>query len=344
MRKLKSILITLLMTVSALTAAATTQTYTSNGFNIKVADGVTKDGDEGLMFTIAVDVPGPYGNGGWMIVNICDNDHNRYKIDGKSLRAWKELNLPYKVNCFEHVRIFFPFSKLRKAGLSRNSSFTFFISVTRQGGNEDLLMKSGWNSWKGSSSRPESSNKSAPKKNKNKSRTEQYGNTTIKHKQLDGDSEMIITSTPCFFCHGSGKCGGCQGLGQIYWPGLGCYQPCSMCGGNGLCHKCKGTTEFTTYMTRVGGLYFDQNGKIIVSPDIKDEYERDRFNRIKRCSTCGGTGINKYPTHVEDPVSASSDAAMNPGTIGYYHTDHTKCRYCGKYSWHTHMKCAQCNN
>ena len=344
MRKLKSILITLLMTVSVLTATAKTQTYSSNGFSIKATDGVTNNGKEGIMFTIAVDVPGPYSGGGWLIVYLCDNNHDYLKVDGETLKVWKELNLPYKVNSFEHTKIFLPYSKLREAGLSRNSSFTFFVNATRKGGNKDLLKQSGWNSWKGSSSKSSTPTKPAPKKNKNKSHTEQYGNVTIKHKQLDGDSEIIITTIPCIFCHSSGKCGGCHGLGKIYWPGLGSYQPCSMCGSSGNCPKCNGTKEFTSYMTRVGGLYFDQNGKIIVSPDIKSEYERDRYNRIKRCKRCGGTGIDKFPMHEEDPVSASSDAAMNPGTLGYYHTDHSKCRYCGKYSWHTHMKCSDCNH
>lgn len=353
MRHIKSIfLLFFLIALTTLPANAKTITTTSKGFTVKAVSDVTSGNKKGIQFNITVDVPGPVKAGAWIMVTICDSRHNRVKVSGKDLMFHKSVTLPYKNNSFKGSKIFVPYSELKKGNISPTSSFSYYVTVQSKK-NKSTIKQSDYIDWKGTaSSKPgkptPKTRKPAPKQNspapkaskkKNKSWTETYGRMVVKHTIGDKGIEGIEVTIPCIFCHESGVCQACHGLGQIWWPGLGCYQTCTMCFGEKVCPQCKGTKRHTSRMYRTpDGLYYDQNGKLIVPGD--DEKGK-RFKR-KNCPVCDGTGVQDFPMYVDDPTGAQANV-IAAHECGYQHMGNSACRYCGEHRYHVHLKCYKCN-
>lgn len=59
---------------------------------------------------------------------------------------------------------------------------------------------------------------------------------------------------------------------------------------------------------------------------------------VNTCSVCGGNRVDKTPYYINDPSGAGTHAR---GITGYTHKS-GKCKYCGKYDWHIHVKCHKC--
>lgn len=64
------------------------------------------------------------------------------------------------------------------------------------------------------------------------------GSTFIAQEDLNNTSSDTGDGT-CLYCHGSGLCNTCSGLGYWYVGGTTTY--CSACGGSGVCYYCDGT-------------------------------------------------------------------------------------------------------
>lgn len=175
---------------------------------------------------------------------------------------------------------------------------------------------------------------------------EKSGSSRTVHTLFKNGDENITTFYPCLICGQLGTCTVCHGSGQQYWRGLGTMQTCGMCHGSGKCKSCNGTkeTSITTFRnSKTGEMsknYYDNTGKLI-TPSSKGSKNNNSHNHKSsgKCSNCGGTGIEKYPMYEDDPSGASVNAV---GQIGYTFNSSGICPYCGKDSWHVHLKCHKC--
>lgn len=156
----------------------------------------------------------------------------------------------------------------------------------------------------------------------------------------------------CASCYGRGVCAICSGRGGIVSAGYGNYYPCGMCGGTGRCNLCAGTG-------RCGCTKLDYPGYAIgstttIAPNgavTRDNAEYNNYNSSRKsnsnsgrtpsgtCPNCHGDRVESNPMYENDPSGAGVQAV---GQIGYTNHRGTKCRYCGKYSWHIHLKCYKC--
>lgn len=339
MRRIYSILLFVAFLASTvLPSNAKTTTSTSQGFTVTATSDVTNEGRKGIRFNITVNIPGPVQAGAWLMVTICDSSHKRVKVSGKGLLYYKDITLPYKTNSFKESAIFAPYSELKKGNISASSSFSYYVTVQSKKDNS-TIKQSGYFDWKGNSSTKQDTPAPKPVNGKKKSWTEKYGEMTVKHSIGSDGTETIAVEIPCIFCHQSGLCQACNGLGQIWWPGLGCYQTCTMCYGEKVCSKCKGKKRHTTLIYRTpDGLYYDQNGHLIAPDDKTKGRHYDR----KNCPVCDGSGVQDFPMYENDPSGAQVNV-IAAHELGYQHTGGGVCRYCGKHTYHVHLKCYKCN-
>ena len=76
-----------------------------------------------------------------------------------------------------------------------------------------------------------------------------------------------------------------------------------------------------------------------LTPDNNPNSGR-RYPESSICPNCKGTKVESFPMYENDP----SGAAVNAGRqIGYTNSRGHLCKYCGKYTWHIHLKCYKCN-
>lgn len=321
----------LLIIAGAISAGAKTTTSTSKGFTVTATDNVTRNGKTGILFKIKVNVPGPDNAGAWLMLNICNMQGDKIKVNGKSLETYGSISLPYNNNAFDNSELFISYSELSKGNISKTSPFKYYVTVQSKNKNKKnrQLKQSGYFEWSGSSHNHKDK----------KSWVEKYGNMTIHHTLFADGFENITTKIPCIFCHESGLCQVCYGSGQQYWPGLGCYQPCGMCAGNGKCTQCGGSkVSSTTMFRKPDGLYYDSNGHLIVP---SKEIIGKKYDRAS-CPVCDGLGFSRTAIYVDDPHGASINV-ISRHELGHQHLTGSVCQYCGEYRYHVHVKCYKCN-
>lgn len=180
----------------------------------------------------------------------------------------------------------------------------------------------------------------------------------------------------CSSCHGTGSiptiCTMCRGTGTIK---MGYYTPqffkCNYCGGTGKqkkqCMACYQTNMQISFAQSLLKTLQETHGMTketlntyieIKGMEHKQDMEFQRaINEIaepylngtrksnlnssnsstsssSKCSICNGTGIDPHAYYSGDP---------KPAVGGYTHSSGGKCIYCGKYEWHQHVYCPQCN-
>lgn len=328
----------LLIIAGAISAGAKTTTSTSKGFTVTATDNVTRNGKTGILFKIKVNVPGPDNAGAWLMLDICNMQGDKIKVNGKALETYGSITLPYNNNAFDNSELFISYSELSKGNISKTSPFKYYVTVQSKNKNKKnrQLKQSGYFEWSGSSQSPKPSPSPDNHKDK-KSWVQKYGTMTIHHTLFAYGVENITIKIPCIFCQKSGQCQACYGSGQIYWPGLGCYQPCGMCAGNGKCTHCGGSkVSSTTMFRKPDGLFYDIKGHLIV-PTIKGE----KYDRAS-CPVCDGLGFYRAAAYVDDPHGASINV-ISQHELGHQHLSGSACQYCGEYKYHVHVKCYKCN-
>lgn len=329
----------LLIIAGAISAGAKTTTSTSKGFTVTATDNVTRNGKTGILFKIKVNVPGPDNAGAWLMLDICNMQGDKIKVNGKALKTYGSITLPYNNNAFDNSELFISYSELSKGNISKTSPFKYYVTVQSKNKNKKnrQLKQSGYFEWSGSSQSPKPSPSPDNHKDK-KSWIEKYGTMTIHHTLFADGVENITIKIPCIFCQKSGQCQACYGSGQIYWPGLGCYQPCGMCAGNGKCTHCGGSkVSSTTMFRKPDGLFYDIKGHLIVSGgEIGEKHDRES------CPVCDGLGFYRAAAYVDDPHGASINV-ISQHELGHQHLSGSACQYCGEYKYHVHVKCYKCN-
>lgn len=332
----------ILMFVSIAPAFPRSTTSISNGIKVTTTDNVTRNGKAGILFKIAMTVPGPEPDGALIIANICDMQSKKVYVNGSALGTYGSISIPYKNNAFDNCELFISYDELKKGNISKTSPFKYYITIKSKSKSNRQLKQTGYLEWKGSSSKPTPApapNK--PKASENKSWVEKFGTMTVHHTLFPDGTENITTQIPCIFCHETGLCQACYGSGQIYWPGLGCFQPCGMCYGKKACTQCGGSKKHsTTIFRKPDGLYYDTSGRLIATPSPEIIGKDYKVNGV--CPVCHGTGVQDFPMYEDDPTGASINV-IAAHELGYQHTGGGACRYCGKYNYHVHLKCYKCN-
>lgn len=342
----------LLIIAGAISAGAKTTTSTSKGFTVTATDNVTRNGKTGILFKIKVNVPGPDNAGAWLMLDICNMQGDKIKVNGKSLETYGSITLPYNNNAFDNSELFISYSELSKGNISKTSPFKYYVTVQSKNKNKKnrQLKQSGYFEWSGASSTPTPKPNPTPTPNNGNNKPnivkqweERSGNITTYHTVFANGEENVTTEYPCIFCHETGKCQACYGTGQIFWPGLGCNQPCGMCYGNGLCTTCHGKkkTTITTFKNSDGsftGLYYDSNGQLI---DPQRQSKKKKHDKTS-CPVCDGLGFYRAAMYVDDPVGASINV-ISQHELGHQHLSGSACQYCGEYKYHVHVKCYKCN-
>lgn len=153
-------------------------------------------------------------------------------------------------------------------------------------------------------------------------------------------------STYCNVCHGNIVCNYCNGNGYIITAGYGNYLFCAGCGGTGKCGVCHGTGKCVCNNFKYPGympgstITIGANGQVIYdsgsyssgtssssSPSLPSSSSKGT------CSVCHGTGVNPSPASGGDLSSWKA----------HTNTEGIQCIYCGRYSWHQHLRCYNCN-
>lgn len=149
--------------------------------------------------------------------------------------------------------------------------------------------------------------------------------------------------TTCSMCHGSKNCLMCHGSGGSY---IGYnYYPCLACNKTGRCSLC--TDGYAINSVH----WYDATGKEVYLPmqngggssggsgTVENHNENRHKHQNGVCSQCGGTKVDRTALYENDP----SGAAVNTnGHVGYTNSQGNKCPYCGRYSYHVHLKCPKC--
>lgn len=182
-------------------------------------------------------------------------------------------------------------------------------------------------------------------------RVDLTGGGYIDYTRYANGSLKSVTSTPCMFCHATGICGICGGTGGTYNAYTGIYYPCSGCLQTGVCHNCNGTKvhQVTTWVDATGSnaVSVGSDGTVVTntggnrsgSGHSHSSSNRNSNSNSSTCPNCGGTGVEKFPMYVNDPSGA---LANTHGQVGYTHLEGSKCKYCGKWEYHVHLKCYKC--
>lgn len=175
---------------------------------------------------------------------------------------------------------------------------------------------------------------------------EHKGTVTTIHTLFANGEENITTQMPCVVCNESGKCQTCHGTGQTYNRAYNQMFTCNTCLGSGKCTLCGGTgkSSITTFKNASGSMtgdYYDSYGKKIVPSDKKSKGSDSHTHKSSgTCSSCGGSGVQSTALYQNDPTGALANTV---GEVAYTNHSGNKCKYCGKYSYHVHLKCPKCN-
>lgn len=170
----------------------------------------------------------------------------------------------------------------------------------------------------------------------------------VDYEQYSDGSMKSRTVTPCMFCHSTGICGICNGAGGTYNAYTQIYYPCTGCLQSGRCKNCQGTGihEVVAWVSADGqnGYAVSKDGTVTVgggnSGRDSGSNRRSGNNQNGTCPNCGGTGLEQNPMYVNDPSGALANV---PGKmLGYTHREGSRCRYCGRYEYHVHLKCYKC--
>lgn len=151
------------------------------------------------------------------------------------------------------------------------------------------------------------------------------------------------SSKVCSVCKGKKVCAACNGTGLsgqvLSLPWGTQYIPCMLCGGKRICMSCDGTGRRDVELAKLQSHSSNNSGY----SNNNNRKRRNSGNHSSRqCSYCGGTGLQASVAYENDPSGAS--IAISYGIVGYVNTEGTRCHRCGRYTYHLHYKCPDCNN
>lgn len=153
-------------------------------------------------------------------------------------------------------------------------------------------------------------------------------------------------SKVCSSCKGSKKCALCKGTGQsgqvIQFRWGTEYIPCLLCGGKKKCTSCNGTGRRDVELAILRANSHNNHGGHSNNSHNNNHNNNSGSQSSRRCSSCGGTGLRASVAYENDPSGAAF--AISQGIVGYVNKDGTRCHRCGKYTYHLHYKCTDCNN
>ncbi|MDE6717521.1 MAG: hypothetical protein K2J70_04930 [Muribaculaceae bacterium] len=236
-------------------------------------------------------------------------------------------------------------------------NYTLYVTINDHTG---AKCAEGFTTFEGTGASQPSNNRPANNNNGNSNivktwRESQFGGFVICTLYQNGNTLRTYYG-PCYACHGTNICGNCsgmgicticQGQGGIITAAYGTYIPCSLCGQTGICTSCKGSRqcicsryEYPGY-TIISSMVITANGQTISSGGVVGSSSRSNSNSAGSglCPNCHGDRVESFPMYKNDPSGAGTHAV---GQIGYTNQSGNKCRYCGDYSWHVHLKCYKC--
>lgn len=325
---------------------------------------VTKDGVKGMIIHVDFNVKNMKGQQGKVLVyfecpkgtGLDDTNGSLRTTDGKVCVS-KKFTPSYDNSHYNDFKIFMPIDEIHM----KKGEFTYYCDIRIQDlSSRKFLNGETYLSFVGTSQGESGGN--AKKTNQSQTWREElgYGMFAINQGNPNGVRQRTIWqtcsvcrgSTLCANCHGTRICSLCSGRGGIVTAGYGTYIPCSLCGQSGRCSICHGTGKCFCADSDYPGYMLGST--VIVGPDGRviynsRDYDKGSFSSDGSssassggtCPKCGGLGVDTFPMYENDPSGAAVNV-IAAHELGYQHINHSKCRYCGKYNYHVHLKCYKC--